>query len=516
MGADKSRLERHGTERAIQEDLYARCRDGGHPREHTPRVVLVVHPLLSAQGLAVAMVNAVQHNLFVQSSGVARTGEALADAIYGIMQEHQSVPAGAVDLTPLAGGLVSDRTAQRVEQLAARLALVDKGTVFVDAAMYVAMLHRLPGDMADGIAAARDTLDAAALEAGARGEDDPDWYVDGARDAPEVHTTIEPAVPPNRADLHRRHQTALASERFFVSGAAPASVPQVEVFAHSAIEDDAFAEVISSDALNSGMCGALQRTELMLQTALYTPARTLYVVVDLSAEYMRWAMAATFEAVAASYQQVAADALFTFMARYIPVITNGWANTLSKLYAQGADAPNVLTLHFDDSPVLARGRSGLPSSWFRDYWAERCHNIVVSATMFFLHDVVRGVHRSGTMENTIEDDQSTEHYRRATIACDGTGKTTITVRPHVASAMTGTVERNASFLEFFDRSYNESTYARQLDARINLNTVLPDRRGYCDLSDNAEGTLLLQPESATTSPRDDAGPPPLMAIRPEN
>ncbi len=502
MGANKSTLDTHGTERTIQEDLCARCRDGAHPNEHSPRLVLITHPLVSSQALARAMVTSMQSNLLVQSSGVSHSNEALADQLFMHLLHEADIMQRRLADEPnwdaLVGGVVSARIAERIEQLTARLTLVDKGAVFTDAHTYVSQLRRLPADMARAIAQARDEQYIKTVDHRPNGEHHPEWYIDTARAALPTKTVVRMVPPSYRQEEHHRHVSLLNCDRFFVSGAAPATVPQIEVFAHSSLSDEAMARVLSRDALHQGMCSALQRAETALEMQMYTPTNTLYVVIDLSAEYMRWAIAATFQHLARTYAENFTNDTLLFMVTYlVTTINNTWTQTMAEIGAHHEECPRVLTIHFDDVPNLGAAKTdGAPSEFFRDYWLDKCSPIVVSAALFFLHDTVLRLGRTNSMTQRVHGEPEGALTREATITCTE-GRTRIDIKAHATDCALAFSKHSDQFRELFACCYNESEYATKFDARVDTDMMIPDRRGYDDIAD---GVLLLRAESQSPCP----------------
>ena len=208
---------------------------------HAPCVVLLPHPLLSGAALATELTKQPEH-LFVQSAGASKCNfpAPLADAFFEFLLCQATLPTDCdhMDMKPVAQRRALESATVRVEQLAARLAITDRGMRVTTAQTYLALCTRNTAELQRAAAEARMAVTLGHMDSAQPGaEYSREWYDYDHGVETGVQTTITMRVAPEMAS-----QEGVLTAR--CQWSSNIIEQQVEVFVGDVMLDEAVLETV--------------------------------------------------------------------------------------------------------------------------------------------------------------------------------------------------------------------------------------------------------------------------------
>jgi len=496
MGAGALSSPRRGSdEERLGELIDTKCSLLAGPSRHAPRVVFIVHPLLSGTEFARSLVKSAEHRLFVQSAGTEVSGVrgaqedtdcALVDRLYAFLlaealklgDQPDNPDAALLPWTPeMETAVVLAPLVARVEQLTARVRLADAGICVCDSEMYALLCRHNPTTLRETAKRAMYEREARALSYRSDGQYSAEWYGAVAvrpHDEPSAAAAPEGYArePAHDKAQHELHVQQLSGRREFCVNALEGAPAQVEVFSSAPEIDAALLEhTLHMEYGGRGKPNAvhlaLQRTEQMLTAAMYTPENTLYMVISVSEEFVRWTMACVYQRLLAMHPHMPHRVSLELMTRLRTTVSTVWTRLLGHLHdAEHLEYyKHVATMTFQDAPGIAEEFQARPSQWLAEKWRLSATTFVSRAATFIAAEMLEGRPRQpvGVVHNLHGDGT-----RLCTVNCLGGWRYDISVfmslmhSDHLQSWQT----LNTQFEHLFGCEYNDSAYASRLDAQV--------------------------------------------------
>lgn len=358
----------------LAQSVHDNCALSNNPATHSPCIVVLVHPLLDET----AVINAIckeSGGLCTQSAGVARPDGSLADALFDEMLRQccanrvKSDEHTEPDLSQFAFQRAMQRAATRCEQLAARAAITDAGVAVRSAHGYLATCTRHPLPARLALSQAYAIIEQQRYDYDPPGSDySPDRYFaessddDDDDEKPLRGSTVEATMQVTIEPWLAAHQAELATRRAWNNNDPMDNGQQVELIGGARIADDLLMRMVGHDlpAYMLSTLRAMQRTESMQMSRLYSRENTLYLIVSVSDDYMRLALGCMHQWMVNNYQEFGADMRCAISVRMAALIRGTWDQLLTMV---PSERDYSLTVDVQSTPQAAMSVQSKPSRY---------------------------------------------------------------------------------------------------------------------------------------------------------
>lgn len=347
--------------------------------KHPPCIVILAHPLLCGTEIARNITNVTQSR-FVQSSGTPTNGRPvpLADTLFEFLLcqagafQHDMYINERLNLEMVANQRIIEDASFRCEQIAARANLTDRGFHVNNAHTYLSMCTR-------NSLFTKDTIEAATIAHIYDTYDDVD-YTNTNHSAQET-LSIKLKMSPALAD----QEHALKTSRYWnLDG----SEEQIEIFVGDHRLDTSLLGAISAN--RSVVAQTLMRTESLLRSQIYDTKNTLYVVVDVSDNYTKIALACIHQWICNEFRDIDVRVRCDVMTRLASAINGTWSLLKSSIENDATKHMRVLSVSFNDNPPVGQHIAHAPSRVFEHQYIG---DIVCNVLLGPLDDMIRQVGR---------------------------------------------------------------------------------------------------------------------------